>query len=76
MRRRMKPSLEWIGQRVLELATGGRRSRNGQDLIEYALLIGFIAVACAAFIPYTATETMRTIYSRIADILASSTNPT
>ncbi len=54
----------------------GRRSQSGQDLVEYALILGFIAVACAAIIPYTATESMRTIYSKIAEILMSSTNQT
>lgn len=52
------------------------RGRQGQDLVEYALIVGLIAVACAALIPYTATNTMREIYNRIAIILLNSTNQT
>ncbi|MCX7602810.1 MAG: hypothetical protein N2036_01925 [Bryobacteraceae bacterium] len=44
--------------------------------MEYALIVGFIAVACGALIPYTATESMRAIYSRIAEILTNSTSQT
>lgn len=76
MQRKIEPTLRWFRRRLFELAAGGRRSQAGQDLIEYALIVGFIAVACAALIPYTATESMRSIYSKIADILTSSTSQT
>jgi Flp pilus assembly pilin Flp len=76
MQRLMEPTLRRIRRRLSALLAGGRRNQSGQDLIEYALIVGFIAVACAAIIPYTATESMRTIYSKIADILMSSTNQT
>jgi Flp pilus assembly pilin Flp len=76
MQRLMRPTLRQIQRQLLALLAGGRRSQSGQDLVEYALILGFIAVACAAIIPYTATESMRTIYSKIAEILMSSTNQT
>lgn len=61
---------------LTRLFGAGRRSNCGQDLVEYALIVGFIAVACAALIPYTATTSMREIYNRIAEILLNSTNQT
>ncbi|MCX7603958.1 MAG: hypothetical protein N2036_07770 [Bryobacteraceae bacterium] len=77
MQRLIDPTLRLIQRRLFELlAGGGRRSRSGQDLVEYALIVGFIAVAAGAMIPYTATESMRAIYSKIAEILTSSTSQT
>ncbi len=77
MQRHLTAALWLLHQRVLELLQlQSRRGRSGQYLIEYALIVGFIAVACAALIPYTATESMRSIYQRIANILTSSTAQT
>ena len=41
---------------------------QGQDLVEYALLGGFVAVAAGALIPDVSTG-MSTIYSRVASRL-------
>ena len=41
---------------------------GGQDLVEYALLAGFIAVASGIFLP-DVTASMSTIYSRLASKL-------
>ena len=41
---------------------------RGQDLVEYALLAGFVAVAAGATIP-NVSATMSTIYSRLASKL-------
>jgi Flp pilus assembly pilin Flp len=41
---------------------------QGQDLVEYALLGGFVAVAAGALIPDVSTS-MSTIYSRVASRL-------
>ncbi|MCS7041720.1 MAG: hypothetical protein NZR01_02910 [Bryobacteraceae bacterium] len=77
MQRHMQATYWQIRKRLFELLScDGRRSRSGQDLVEYALIVGFIAVACGALIPYTATESMRAIYSRIAEILTNSTSQT
>ena len=40
----------------------------GQDLVEYALLAGFVAVAAGIFIPNVSTS-ISTIYSRLASKL-------
>jgi Flp pilus assembly pilin Flp len=40
----------------------------GQDLIEYALMAGFVAVAAGAMMPGVATS-ISTIFSQIASVL-------
>jgi Flp pilus assembly pilin Flp len=47
------------------------KDTRGQDLIEYALMVGFIAVAAGAVIPGVVTS-IRSIFGRISDVLASS----
>lgn len=42
----------------------------GQDLIEYALMAGFVAVAAAAIMPGIATN-ISTIFSRIASCMTA-----
>jgi Flp pilus assembly pilin Flp len=72
---RMQHGLWLIRRRLAELISDlGPRGRSGQDMVEYALIVGFIAVACAALIPYAASNTMREIYNRIAGILTNSVN--
>ncbi len=77
MQHHLRAAMWLLHHRVLELLQiRSRRGRSGQDLIEYALIVGFIAVAAAAVIPYAATQSMRNIYNRIAEILVNSTNQT
>ena len=45
-----------------------RTDRQGQDLIEYALLAGFVAVAAGAIIPGVAND-IREILSKIQSML-------
>jgi Flp pilus assembly pilin Flp len=47
------------------------KDARGQDLIEYALMVGFIAVAAGAVTP-SITTTMRSIFERISGVLANS----
>lgn len=47
------------------------KDTRGQDLIEYALMVGFIAVAAGAVIPGVVTS-IRSIFERISGVLASS----
>ena len=44
------------------------QSRRGQDLVEYALLAGFVAVAAGVFIP-DVSSSLVLIYSRLASRL-------
>jgi pilus assembly protein Flp/PilA len=44
------------------------KDRNGQDLIEYALMAGFVAVAAGSIMPGVATS-ISTIFSKIASVM-------
>ncbi len=50
----------------------GRRlwlDRAGQDLIEYALMAAFLAVAVSAFLPPTIAPSISGIFSKINSLL-------
>ena len=47
------------------------RDRKGQDLIEYALLAGFLAVAVAAVFPAGIAPAITNIMTRVNEIMAS-----
>lgn len=47
------------------------KDTRGQDLIEYALMVGFIAVAAGAVIPGVVTS-IRSIFERISGVLVNS----
>jgi len=55
--------------RVIVLANIWRDER-GQDLIEYALMAGFVAVAAGAIMPNVASS-ISTIFSQISSVLTS-----
>ena len=44
------------------------KDQNGQDLIEYALMAGFVAVAAGAIMPGVATS-ISTIFSKVASVM-------
>lgn len=48
----------------------GLRDTRGQDLIEYALMAGFIAVAAAAVMPGIATSISQ-IFSKVQSVMTS-----
>jgi pilus assembly protein Flp/PilA len=45
------------------------KDTRGQDLIEYALMAGFVAVAAGAIMPNVATS-ISTIFSKIAGVMS------
>ena len=45
------------------------KDRRGQDLIEYALMAGFVAVAAGAIMPSVSTS-ISTIFSSVASVMA------
>jgi pilus assembly protein Flp/PilA len=47
------------------------KDTRGQDLIEYALMVGFIAVAAGAVIPGVVTS-IRSIFQNISGVLSNS----
>jgi Flp pilus assembly pilin Flp len=46
------------------------KDKKGQDLIEYALMAGFVAVAAGAIMPGVATS-ISTIFSKIASVMST-----
>lgn len=48
-----------------------RVDTEGQDLIEYALMAGFVAVAAGAIMPGVSTSISR-IFSQVASVLTKS----
>ena len=46
------------------------RDQRGQDLIEYALMAGFVAVAAGAIMPGVASS-ISTIFSQISSVLTA-----
>ena len=54
--------------RILQL--GIWKETRGQDLIEYALMAGFVAVAAGAIMPGVATS-ISTIFSKIASTMTA-----
>lgn len=51
---------------ILKLA----RDERGQDMVEYALLAGFIAVAAGAILPGI-SGSISTIFSKLASLVAN-----
>jgi Flp pilus assembly pilin Flp len=49
------------------------KDRRGQDLIEYALMAGFVAVAAGAVMPGVATSISQ-IFSKVASVLSAANN--
>jgi Flp pilus assembly pilin Flp len=49
------------------------QDRRGQDLIEYALMAGFVAVAAGAIMPHVATS-ISTIFSKIGSVMTAASN--
>ena len=66
-------------QRIDMLKTLKQTARNicndtrGQDLIEYALMAGFVAVAAGAVMPSVA-DSISTIFSQVASVIASASS--
>ncbi len=44
---------------------------KGQDLVEYALLVGFMVIALWVFFPTTVVPSISTIFSRIVSVAAN-----
>ena len=49
------------------------KDTRGQDLIEYALMAGFVAVAAGAIMPDVAGS-ISTIFSKVTSVLTSAAN--
>lgn len=49
------------------------KDTRGQDLIEYALMAGFVAVAAGAIMPNVASS-ISTIFSKIGSVMSAAAN--
>ena len=49
------------------------KDEHGQDLIEYALMAGFVAVAAGAIMPQVA-QSISTIFSKINSVMTNAAN--
>ncbi len=59
-----------IVNRAFILMVQAWRDRRGQDLIEYALMAGFVAVAAGAIMP-TVTSSISTIFSQVSSVMTA-----
>ncbi len=59
-----------IGTQALIFVMRAWRDRRGQDLIEYALMAGFVAVAAGAIMPGVASS-ISTIFSSVASVMTA-----
>jgi Flp pilus assembly pilin Flp len=59
-----------IGTQALIFVLRAWRDRRGQDLIEYALMAGFVAVAAGAIMPGVATS-ISMIFSSVASVMTA-----
>jgi pilus assembly protein Flp/PilA len=50
-----------------------RKDTRGQDLIEYALMAGFVAVAAGAIMPNVASS-ISTIFSQVTSVLSAASS--
>ena len=50
------------------------KDTRGQDLIEYALMAGFVAVAAGAIMPGVASS-ISTIFTKVSSVVAAAAGP-
>ena len=61
--------MKTVGNLVRQLRVW--KDTRGQDLIEYALMAGFVAVAAGAIMPSVATD-ISTIFSKVGSVMSAS----
>jgi Flp pilus assembly pilin Flp len=59
-----------IGTHIMIFVMRAWRDRRGQDLIEYALMAGFVAVAAGAIMPGVSSS-ISTIFSQVASVMTN-----
>ena len=59
-----------IATQALNFLMRAWRDRRGQDLIEYALMAGFVAVAAGAIMPGVSSS-ISTIFSQVSSVMAN-----
>jgi pilus assembly protein Flp/PilA len=61
-------------KRTLTALMRGWRDRRGQDLIEYALMAGFVAVVAGAIMPGVSTS-ISSIFSQVGSVMTAAAGP-
>jgi pilus assembly protein Flp/PilA len=58
-------------KRLIQAVIGMKiwKEKRGQDLIEYALMAGFVAVAAGALMP-TVSSSISVVFSKISSVMA------
>jgi pilus assembly protein Flp/PilA len=62
--------MKMINNRALLFLIRAWRDRRGQDLIEYALMAGFVAVAAGVIMP-TVSSSISTIFSNVSSVMTA-----
>jgi pilus assembly protein Flp/PilA len=65
--------LVWNGKGAITMKTFCKilwQDTQGQDLVEYALMVGLVAVAAVAVVPQMATQ-INTIFNKVTSVLTS-----
>ena len=65
-----KEEMNMIATQILNFVIRAWRDRRGQDLIEYALMAGFVAVAAGAIMPGVSSS-ISTIFSQVASVMTA-----
>jgi pilus assembly protein Flp/PilA len=60
--------MKMINNRALLFLMQAWRDRRGQDLIEYALMAGFVAVAAGAIMPGVSSS-ISSIFSQVSSVM-------
>jgi Flp pilus assembly pilin Flp len=60
--------MKMINNRAMLFLIRAWRDRRGQDLVEYALMAGFVAVAAGAIMPGISSS-VSTIFSQVASVM-------
>jgi pilus assembly protein Flp/PilA len=64
--RKEETKMNWLNNRILKLQVWS--DTNGQDLVEYALAAGMVAVAAVACMPSLST-TVNNVFTRIGTLI-------
>ena len=64
-----------INNRALLFLIRAWRDRRGQDLIEYALMAGFVAVAAGAIMPGVSSS-ISTVFSKVGSVMTQAADTT
>ena len=62
--------IEGLSKKLCTWVIGLARDSQGQDLIEYALMAGFVAVAAAATMP-DISNTLSTVFSKVGSVMTA-----